>query len=58
MGLKAGRQIPATTTGNQYDKGRLCLNDERTFATPYSTTFLLVKSDLLPTSNLFTPSEA
>jgi hypothetical protein len=44
--------------GNQYDKVRLCLNYERTFATPYSTTFLLVKSDLLPTSNLFTPSEA
>jgi hypothetical protein len=35
-----------------------CLNYERTFATPYSTTFLLVKSDLLPTSSLFTPSEA
>jgi hypothetical protein len=30
----------------------------QTFATPYSTTFLLVRSDLLPTSNLFTPSEA
>jgi hypothetical protein len=28
------------------------------FATLYSTTFLLVKSDLLPTSNLFTPSDA
>ncbi len=29
-----------------------------TFATPYSTTFLLVKSDLLPTSSLLTPSDA
>ena len=31
---------------------------ERTFAALYSTTFLLVRSDLLPTSSLFTPSEA
>lgn len=30
----------------------------QTFATLYSTTFLLVKSDLLPTRSLSTPSEA
>jgi hypothetical protein len=30
----------------------------RTLATLYSTTFLLVKSDLLPTRSLLTPSEA
>lgn len=29
-----------------------------TLAALYSTTFLLVKSDLLPTSSLFTPSDA
>jgi hypothetical protein len=29
-----------------------------TFATEYSTTFLVVKSDLFPTSSLLTPSEA
>lgn len=29
-----------------------------TLATVYSTTFLLVKSDLLPTRSLFTPSDA
>lgn len=30
----------------------------RTFATVYSTTFFEVRSDLLPTSSLLTPSEA
>ena len=29
-----------------------------TFATLYSTTFLLVRSDLFPTNNLLTPSDA
>ena len=29
-----------------------------TFATVYSTTFLLVRSDLFPTNNLLTPSDA
>ena len=33
-------------------------DDLLTFATLYSTTFLLVKSDLLPTRSLLTPSEA
>ena len=31
---------------------------ENTLATLYSTTFLPVRSDLLPTRSLFTPSEA
>ena len=47
-----------TDVSDSYKLDQIRRNARRTFAAPYSTTFLLVRSDLLPTSNLFTPSEA